>query len=130
MGIVVVVVEVEVDEIVEEVVVGKIDFGVVIEACLVAEDICLCVEEDVDVIVAVVAVGVGGDVCSVVSPDSVTIAVEGVFGEIDVEREGVSLVVVVAFKELVRVIVNVEFVVVSVVVSAEVFVGISVVVEF
>ena len=59
MGIVVVVVEVEVDEIVEEVVVGKIDFGVVVEAGVVAEDICLCVEEDVDVIVAVVAVGVG-----------------------------------------------------------------------
>ena len=101
MGIVVVVgVEVDVGVVVEEVVVGVIGVGVVVEAGVVAEEICLCVEEDVDVIVADVGVGVGGDVCSVVSPDSATIAVEVVLGEIDVEREGVSLVVVVAFKEL------------------------------
>ena len=122
-----------VDVVVEEVVFGEISVGIVAEVAVVAEEVCLCVEEDVDVIVA--DEGVGGDVCSAVSLDSVTIVVslEEVLGEIDVEREGIPLVVSVAFKEIVRVIVNVEFMTIlgaSEVVCADVFVGISVEVEF
>ena len=46
----------------EVVVFREIGVVIVAEVGVVAEEVCLCVEEDVDVIVADVSVGVGGDV--------------------------------------------------------------------